>query len=102
MLVSSPTAISVTLPGRALISRRMNSTAPDSCRLGEEKPLAHSTCFMYCVAVDIPAYTGTRAHLPPATLSSLAASRARAPASLDTVVTPSSSSSGRWISAANA
>jgi hypothetical protein len=80
----------------------MNSMPPDSCRLGEEKPAAHSTCFMYCAGVDIPAYTGTLAHLPPATRSSLAASRARAFASLDTVVTPSSSSSERCSSAASA
>ena len=55
MLVSSPTAMIVISPGRALICSRRNSTPPSVCRLGEEKPSAHSVCLMYWVAVDVPA-----------------------------------------------
>jgi hypothetical protein len=94
--------MSVISPGRALICRRMNSMPPESWRAGEVKPLAQSVCAMYCGAVEMPAWTGTCAHWPPGMASSLAASRARATASPDTVVTPSSLSSGLCTICANA
>ena len=54
-LVSSPTAMIVSAPGRASICWRMKATPPSVCSAGDVKPAAHSACFMYCVAVDVPA-----------------------------------------------
>ena len=53
--VSSPTAMIVNAPGRASICARMNATPPSVWSAGVVKPAAHSVCFMYCVAVDVPA-----------------------------------------------
>ncbi len=101
-LVSSPTATMVSSPGRASICWRRKATPPSVRSAGEVNPAAHSACFRYCDAVDVPATTGIRAAAPPSTASSFAASLALATASPETVVTPSTSSSGLRRSNASA
>ena len=62
MLVSSPTAMSVISPGTRIDLPAHELHTAFGVQARRREPLAHSTCFMYCVAVEMPAYTGTPAH----------------------------------------